>query len=212
MRVIDRALRGQVLFRFSVAGCLVLLMGVLLAACGANGIDYGHPPTPTAAAKSKVSVAYAGSLVNLMEKKVGPAFSQATGYPYVGEGKGSSALANEIKGKLSFPDVFISASPAVNTTLMGAANGNYVSWYAPFIRSSLVIGYNPNGKIAADFKAVSSGSKTWYQVLEEPGIRIGRTDPALDPKGVRTVIMTELAQTYYNQPGLSSKILGAANN
>lgn len=212
MRVMYQVLRGRAFFGFSLAGCLVLLMGVLLAACGANTIDYGNPPTPTAAPKSKVSVAYAGSLVNLMEKKVGPAFTQATGYPYLGEGKGSSALANEIKGKIRFPDVFISAAPAVNTTLMGAANGSYVSWYAPFIRSSLVIGYNPNSKFAADFKAAASGSKTWYQVLEEPGIRIGRTDPALDPKGVRTIIMTELAQTYYKQPGLSGKILGAPNN
>ena len=211
MRVISQALRGRVFFRFSVAGCLVLLLGLLLAACGSTGSS-GSTPTPTAAPKTKVSVAYAGSLVNLMEKKVGPAFTQTTGYPYVGEGKGSSALANEIKGKISFPDVFISAAPAVNTTLMGASNGNYVSWYAPFIRTSLVIGYNPNSKFAADFQAVSSGSKSWYQVLEEPGIRIGRTDPALDPKGVRTIIMTELAQMYYNQPGLSSKILGAPNN
>jgi molybdate/tungstate transport system substrate-binding protein len=29
---------------------------------------------------------------------------------------------------------------------------------------------------------------------------------------VRTIIMAELAETYYNQPGLSSKILGAPNN
>ncbi len=212
MRVTSQVLRGRVSFRFSVVACLVLLMGMLLAACGSTGGNGGSTPTPTTAPKTKVSVAYAGSLVNLMEKKVGPAFTQATGYPYQGEGKGSSALANEIKGKISFPDVFISASPAVNTTLMGASNGNYVSWYAPFIRSSLVIGYNSNSKFAADFQAVSSGSKSWYQVLEEPGIRIGRTDPALDPKGVRTIIMTELAQTYYNQPGLSSKILGAPNN
>src|SRR5690242_12630810 len=179
--------------------CLFVLIGLLLVACG--GSTTGTSSTPTAAPKSKVSVAYAGSLVHLMEKKLGPAFTQATGYPYVGEGKGSSALANEIKGKLSFPDVFISASPAVNTTLMGASNGNYVSWYAPFIRSSLVIGYNSSSKFAADFQAVASGSKSWYSVLEEPGIRIGRTDPALDPKGVRTIIMTELAQTYYNQQG-----------
>jgi molybdate/tungstate transport system substrate-binding protein len=190
----------------STSFCLVLLVGLLLVACG------GSPQTPNSAPKSKVSVAYAGSLVNLMEKKIGPAFTQATGYPYIGEGKGSSALANEIKGKLSFPDVFISASPAVNTTLEGSANGNYVSWYAPFIRSSLVIGYNPNGKFAADFQAVASGSKSWYQVLEESGMRIGRTDPALDPKGVRTIIMTELAEKYYSQPGLSSKILGTPNN
>lgn len=190
--------------------CLFFLMGLLLVACG--GSSSGNSSTPTAAPKSKVSVAYAGSLVNLMEKKVGPAFTQATGYPYAGEGKGSSALANEIKGKLSFPDVFISASPAVNTTLMGDANGSYVSWYAPFIRSSLVIGYGSNSKFATDFQAVANGSKTWYQVLEEPGIRIGRTDPALDPKGVRTIIMTELAEKFYNQPGLSSKILGAPTN
>ena len=212
MRVTSQALRGRVFFRFSVAGCLVLLMGLLLAACGSTGSSGGSTPTPTAAPKTKISVAYAGSLVNLMEKKVGPAFTQASGYPYVGEGKGSSALANEIKGKISFPDVFISAAPAVNTTLMGASNGNYVSWYVPFIKSSLVIGYSSTSKFASDFQAVASGSKTWYQVLEEPGIRIGRTDPALDPKGVRTIIMTELAQTYYNQPGLSSKILGAPNN
>ena len=194
-----------------IAFCLVLFMSVLLAACGGS-TSTGSTMTPTAAPKSKVSVAYAGSLVHLMEKKVGPAFTQATGYPYVGEGKGSSALAKEIEGKLSFPDVFISASPSVNTTLMGAANGNYVSWYVPFIRSSLVIGYSPKSKFASDFQAVASGSKTWYQVLEEPGIRIGRTDPALDPKGVRTIIMTELAEKYYNQPGLSTKILGPPNS
>jgi molybdate/tungstate transport system substrate-binding protein len=188
---------------------LVFLLGVVLAACSGGATSN---PTATAVPKNKVSVAYAGSLVNLMEKKIGPAFTQATGYPYQGEGKGSSALANEIKGKLSFPDIFISASPAVNTTLMGASNGNYVSWYTPFIRSSLVIGYSPGSTFAADFQAAASGAKTWYQVIAEPGMRIGRTDPALDPKGVRTIILMELAEQYYHQPGLASKILGAANN
>src|SRR5438876_7971512 len=189
--------------------CFLLLMGVGLSACGGTT---GSPPTPTAAPKKKVVVAYAGSLVNLMEKKIGPAFTKATSYPYQGEGKGSSALANEIKCKLSFPVIFNSASPAVNTTLIGAANGSYLSWYVPFIRSSLVIGYSPTSTFAADFQAAASGSTTWYQVLEESGVRIGRTDPALDPKGVRTIIMMELAQTYYHQPGLMSKILGSAGN
>jgi len=188
--------------------CFMLLMGVGLSACGSTPTG----GTPTAAPKRKVAVAYAGSLVHLMEKKIGPAFTQATAYPYQGEGKGSSALANEIKGKLSFPDIFISASPAVNTTLMGAANGNYVSWDVPFIRSSLVIGYSSTSKFAADFQAAASGSSTWYQVLEESGMRIGRTDPALDPKGVRAIIIMELAEKYYHQPGLTSKILGSSGN
>lgn len=189
---------------------LIILFSLLLAACGSTTSN--SSPTAPSATKSKISVLYAGSLVNLMEKQVGPAFSQATDYPYEGEGKGSTALANEIKGRLRTPDIFISASAAVDEGLMGADNGSYVSWYAPFIRTSLVIGYNDRSKFATDLQAAANGSKPWYQVLEEPGLRLGRTDPALDPKGARTIILMELAQQYYNQPNLSQKILGSPEN
>lgn len=190
---------------------LIVLLSLLLVACGGGSNSPGSGAT-TPSAKSKVSVLYAGSLVNLMEKKFGPAFQQATGYPYQGEGKGSTALANEIKGHLRFPDIFISADANVDKSLMGPANGNYVSWYAPFIRTSMVIGYNPNSKFAADLSAAANGSKPWYQVLAQPGLRLGRTDPAIDPKGARTIILMELAQLFYNQPGLSQQILGSNQN
>ncbi|HLX41236.1 MAG TPA: extracellular solute-binding protein [Ktedonobacteraceae bacterium] len=189
---------------------LMVLITMLLAACG--GTTTTGSGTPTAAARGKISVLYAGSLVNLMEKKIGPAFTQATGYPYEGEGKGSTALAAEIKGHLRTPDIFISASAAVDKSLMGSANGNYVSWYATFTRTEMVIGYSPQSKFAADFQAAANGTKSWYSVLEEPGIRIGRTDPALDPKGISTIILMELAEKYYNQPGLTGKILGSNSN
>ncbi len=191
---------------------LVLVAAFLLAACG-GASNTGSAGSSTAAApKAKVSVLYAGSLVNLMEKKIGPAFQQATGYPFEGEGKGSTALANEIKGHLRSPDIFISADPAVDTTLMGANNGNYVSWYATFTRTSMVIGYNPKSKFADDLQAAANGVKPWYQVLEEPGLRLGRTDPLLDPKGVRTLFVMQLAEQYYHQPGLAARILGSAEN
>lgn len=189
----------------------MLLLSLVLVACGGSTTGSGNA-TATPAVKNKISVLYAGSLVNLMEKKVGPAFQQATGYPYEGEGKGSTALANEIKGHLRTPDIFISADANVDKSLMGASNGNYVSWYVPFIRTSLVIGYNPNSRFAADFQAAAQGSKPWYSVLEESGLRLGRTDPALDPKGVRTLLLMELAAQYYHQSGLSQRILGTAEN
>lgn len=157
-------------------------------------------------------MAYAASLSNIMENSVKPAFSQSTGYTYQGEAKGSSALVNEIKGKLSSPDVFISANPMLNAQLIGAANGSYASWYLSFARTEMVIGYNPNSKFATDFRAAASGSMQWYQVLEEPGLRLGRTDPLLDPKGVNTIYMLELAADYYNQPVLKQKILGDDEN
>ena len=188
---------------------IAFLIVLMLSACGSTTTT---GTTPTTTVKSKVSVLYAGSLVNLMEKKISPAFTRATGYPYEGEGKGSTALATEIKGHLRTPDIFISADPAVDKTLMGASNGNYVSWYATFTRTAMVIGYNPKSKFAADFQAAATGSKPWYQVLAEPGLRIGRTDPLLDPKGYRSIFVTQLAETYYHQPGLTNKLLGASEN
>jgi molybdate/tungstate transport system substrate-binding protein len=123
-------------------------------------------------------VLYAGSLVGLMQNDLGPAFQTATGYTVTGFPAGSKALAAEIKGKVHQGDVFISASPKVNATLKGTANGDWVSWYATYATSGLVLGYNPNSKFAGDLK-----TKPWYQVITEPGFRLGFTDPATDPKG-----------------------------
>ncbi|HEU0026638.1 MAG TPA: substrate-binding domain-containing protein, partial [Ktedonobacterales bacterium] len=136
-------------------GTLTLLVAALaLAACSGDG---------TANAKGMVSVAYAGSLVNLMEHHLGPAFSQATGYGYQGRGAGSTALANQIKSKLIAPDVFISASEAAYKPLQGAGNGDIVSWYITFAGDSMVIGYNPKSQYAAQFAAAASGTTPWYQ-------------------------------------------------
>jgi molybdate/tungstate transport system substrate-binding protein len=163
------------------------------------------PPVTEAPAASvprgsgPVDVLYAGSLVNMMEKQIGPAFRTATGYTFTGFAAGSDALAQQIKGKVRVADVFISASPTVNTSLEGASNGNWESWYATFATSPLVLGYNSNSKFAADLK-----SKPWYQVITEPGFLLGRTDPTTDPKGKLTVAALNTAAHTYSDPALSS--------
>jgi molybdate/tungstate transport system substrate-binding protein len=154
-----------------------------------------------------VNVLYAGSLVNLMERGISPAFEKVDGGRFRGYAGGSNKLANEIKGKLRQGDVFISANPKVNNDLEGTANGGWVSWYVSFAQSPLVLGYNPSGKFAAELK-----TKPWYEVLEEPGIRIGRTDPKLDPKGKLTVDLLKKASEVYKLPDLSAKVLGAPEN
>lgn len=163
--------------------------------------------SPAVAAARTVNVLYAGSLVNLMEHSLGPAFAEQTGDRFRGYAGGSSKLANEIKGELRHGDVFISANPNVDARLMGQADGNWVGWYISFAHSPLVIGYNPASRFAAAFKA-----KPWYQVLREPGIRIGRTDPKLDPKGRLTITLMKRAAAYYKVPGLARDVLGPAEN
>jgi molybdate/tungstate transport system substrate-binding protein len=191
---------------------LICALVLFVSACGGSTTTTTTTATATAKPSGPVQVSYAASLESIMENQVSAAFKQSTGYTLQGEAKGSLALANEIKGHLTRPDVFISAAPGVNKQLMGAANGNYVSWYASFARSEMVIGYNPKSRFAADFQAAANGSKPWYQVLEESGLRLGRTDPLLDPKGQATIYLMELAEQYYKQPSLDQKILGANEN
>jgi molybdate/tungstate transport system substrate-binding protein len=59
----------------------------------------------------------------------------------------------------------------------------------------LVIGYNPHSRFAKDLT-----THPWYQVLGRPGIRIGVTDPTLDPKGKLTVAALHAAESAYGLP------------
>ena len=154
-----------------------------------------------------VNVLYAGSLLNLMEHGIGPAFAAAGHGGFQGYAAGSNKLANEIKGNLRRGDVFISANPKVNDDLTGPANGDWVGWYVTFAGSPLVIGYNPESPLAAALK-----TRPWYEVLQQPGIRIGRTDPRLDPKGKLTMDLLARAAQVYTLPDLSRTVLGAPDN
>ncbi len=177
-----------------------LLTGVALPVAGISTFAQ-------AARGDTINVMYAGSLVNLMERAVGPAFDKSGDDRFQGYAGGSNKLANEIKGRLRRADVFISANPRVNDSLTGAANGNWVSWYVTFAQSPLVIGYVASSRVAADL-----ASKPWYEVLQQPGIRIGRTDPKLDPKGKLTLDLLAKAAQVYKLPGLPQKVLGADEN
>jgi molybdate/tungstate transport system substrate-binding protein len=184
-----------------------LVVVVVLAALATVVVSASSAGTRRPAASGTVSVLYAGSLVNVMENKIGPAFSKATGYGYQGFGAGSKQVATEIKSKLVKGDVFISASPSVNDTLRGSANGNWVTWYGEFASAPLVIGYSPQSRFASAFK-----SKPWWKVLQSPGILLGRTDPLLDPKGVLTIQFVNRASKTLKKPNLFASTLGTVQN
>lgn len=179
---------------------VLALLSLIVTACGGSAGSGSTPPSPTAS-KGVVSVLYAGSLVNLMEHDLGPAFARASGYAYEGFGAGSTELVSQIKGGVRYGDVFISASPTANQGLQGSANRNLLSWYGTFAKAPLVIGYNSSSQFASDFR-----SKPWYQVITEPSIRIGRTDPALDPKGKLTVDAMTQAASALNMPSLTAAL------
>ncbi len=218
---LENGVKLKGLVRFGKFGVLLPLAVscVLLSACG-NGAPSTSAQNVSASSSSasstsvatqkhsgSVTLLYAGSLVGAMENYIGPDFHAATGYTLNGTPGGSTGLANQIKGRLIAADVFISAAPAVNASLEGAANGGFVSWYSLLAKAPLVIGYSPASSFAPDFK-----SEPWYTVMSKPGIKIGRTDPALDPKGGLTVKLVQAEAAKLNQPNLVNQILGPTEN
>jgi molybdate/tungstate transport system substrate-binding protein len=170
---------------------------VTLAACGSSSTG-GAAAGRTTGGHGTVTVLYAGSLENLMERDLGPAFARADGYAFEGFGAGSTELVAQIKGGIRRGDVFISASPKANKGLEGPGNGNWSNWYVAFARAPLVIGYNPQSKFASQFR-----SRPWYEVITQPGIRVGITDPKLDPKGKLTVAALNGAAAALRMPSLA---------
>ncbi|KAE9360211.1 hypothetical protein PF008_g1917 [Phytophthora fragariae] len=194
-------------YRVALAVVLVVLVVVIvLAACGVFS-------SSSAASTGNVTIYHAGSLVGLMDDKIVPAFTAATGVATSLLAKGSVKLANLLVNG-SQADVFISADASVNSELlMGDANDNLISWYITFGETSIGVGYYPESPYADVFAAVQNGSLLWYEaLLQNPGVKLGRTDPDADPKGYRTVMMFELAEEFYNTTGLVSGILGNATN
>lgn len=156
-------------------------------------------PAAHAGSPGPVAVLYAGSLTGLMENAIGPAFARATGDSVSGIAAGSQELASEIRGGMQRADVFISASPAVNARLEGKANGNFVAWYATFATSALLLAYNPHSRFAHALR-----TRPWWEVVTSPGFRLGRTDPAVDPKGVLAdKVLRRAARLHHKSPLLA---------
>jgi molybdate/tungstate transport system substrate-binding protein len=181
----------------TVAGALALLVAV----AGATGASESTTP---------LEVAYAGSMGSMMDGGVRPAIAKSLGAEMRGRAQGSTGLANLIVAGSVRPDVFIAVTPGPMRIVLKAGKAARAT---PIASTRMVIAYNPHGQYAAALaKAGAPGTKAWWQILETPGLRFGRTDPNTDPQGLNVIFMMQLAARYYHQPDLVGKILGPRIN
>jgi molybdate/tungstate transport system substrate-binding protein len=191
-----------------IAGLLVFTcIGLAAAGCGSSSNSSSAPAKPT----GTVNVAAASSLSFLHEKIVAPAFTKTDGYKYSGQYNASGDLSSDIASGEISPNVFESVGGDNITPL----EPKYTKWYVQYAGTSMVLAYNPNSKYASQFKAFADGSKPLSQLftlLETPGLKLGRTDPNIDPQGRDFIYMLELAQSYYHLPSNTvAKILGTSD-
>src|SRR5215471_5985517 len=169
----------------------------------------GVPISSLAAELAVLDVAYAGSMGSMMEGPLKGSVAQALKLDMHGRAQGSSALAQLIVGGSIRPDVFIPVTPG---PMLAVLNAGKAEMALPIAHTEMVIAYSPKSRFAPRLDAAARGKAKWWEVLEELGLRFGRTDPVGDPQGRNIIFTMMLAAKRYKQPDLVKKILGPTIN
>jgi len=171
----------------SWAKCLLLFLLVLC-----------QPLTAQAGASGPLVVFNAGSLAKPFSDLLRAFKAQHPDVEPAQENSGSLEAARKLTELGKVPDVIGVADYGVIAKLLIP---QHTSWYATFARNSMVLIYTEQSTAA---KEINSGN--WWEVLLRPGIRAGHSDPALDPNGYRTLMVFQLAEKFYNRPGLAARL------
>jgi molybdate/tungstate transport system substrate-binding protein len=99
------------------------------------------------------------------------------------------------------PDVLAVADVSLLDSLVVP---RFSSWYLVFASNALVLAYGPGSAHRADV-----GRVPWHELLLRPGVRVGRSDPLVDPSGYRTLLVLQLAERFYQRQGLAAELLRA---
>jgi len=115
------------------------------------------------------------------------------------ENGGSLDIARKLTELHQIPDVVVLADYDVFPKLLMPEQ---TTWYADFARNRMVLAFTDKSKFASEVD-----SANWPKILERPGVQLGRANPDLDPNGYRTLLTLQLAERYYEQPGLYDRLM-----
>lgn len=184
----------------------LLIRGGWLA-CGAAVAALPH--NSLAADLSVLDVAYAGSMGSMMEGPMKASAAESLKLDMHGRGQGSSALAQLIVGGSIRPDIFLPVTPGPMMTILRAGKAESAQ---PVAHTEMVIAYSPKSRFASRLDAAAKGKENWWEILQSPDLRFGRTDPIADPQGRNIIFTMMLAAKTYKQADLVEKILGPTIN
>jgi molybdate/tungstate transport system substrate-binding protein len=150
--------------------------------------------------------AMAGDLVVFNAGSLGKPFADllrafAAAHPGVEpkqEISGSVEAARKITELGKIPDMIAVADYGVIPKLLIP---RYASWYVNFARNAMVLAYTDQSVGAEEITP-----DNWWRILLRPGVRVGRADPVLDPNGYRALMVCQLAERFYREPGLAARL------
>jgi molybdate/tungstate transport system substrate-binding protein len=115
------------------------------------------------------------------------------------EGAGSQKCARKITDLKKPCDIMASADFKVIDKLLIP---DYAEWNVRFATNQLVLCYNDKSRYAQDIT-----DKNWYDILNKKEVVWGHSAPDLDPCGYRSLMVIQLAEKYYQKPGLYQKLI-----
>lgn len=151
-------------------------------------------------AKENIVIFHAGSLsvpFAEIEKVFEAKYPQ---YNILREASGSRAAARKITDIGKPADVMASADYKVIDNLMIPKNAKF---NAQFATNEMVLAYTAKSKYANEIN-----TQNWPDVFLKDGVKVGHSNPNMDPCGYRSMLVTQLAETYYKKPGFFKKLFG----
>ena len=136
-------------------------------------------------------VLHAGSLAVPFDKLAEEFEEQNPGVKVVTEAAGSRTTIRKVT-ELGKPcDIIGSADYLAIEELMFP---EYADWYICFATNEMVIAYRDGAPFSDE---IESGERTWYDILVNEDVTYGHSDPDQDPCGYRSLMVVQLAQSYY---------------
>ena len=164
-----------------------LLVVILLSACA------NHDKS------NQLIIFHAGSL-SVPMKEVVKAFNEENpDVEILTEAAGSRACARKITDLNKDCDILASADYTVIDHLLIP---NHANWNVKFASNKMCIVFTEKSNYADVID-----STNWFEILLKDEVAFGRSDPNSDPCGYRTVLVSKLAELYYDIPAFAEKFL-----
>ncbi|MBN1134874.1 MAG: tungstate ABC transporter substrate-binding protein WtpA [Methanosarcinaceae archaeon] len=98
-------------------------------------------------------------------------------------------------------DILASADYNLIPTMMMP---DFADWYVAFAKNQIVLAYTDDSKYSDEIN-----QDNWYEILRRPDVVYGFSNPNDDPCGYRSQMVTQLAETYYNDDQIYDDIMAA---
>ena len=172
--------------------CFVVLASIACLVCLLPCTVFAEP-------KGVVTMFHAGSLTGPFVKMEQEFEAKYPGVDLQREPSGSNQAARKISDLKKPCDIMASADYKVIDELLIP---DYAVWNVRFATNQLVLCYTDKSRYASSINA-----NNWYEILQKKDVVWGHSDPDLDPCGYRSLMVLQLAENFYEKPGLYNDII-----